>query len=141
MAAELAAAVQTEYGRLYAVDRERAILRDSDELARLLAETAMARYASGASDQAVVLRAQLERTRLAERAADLEADRRTLVVAINRLLNQAPETPLGEVRSLPEPQSRADESAGLAEAAATQRAERLGEEGRASSPPPGGWRC
>jgi outer membrane protein, heavy metal efflux system len=119
VAAELTAAVQTEYGRLYAVDRERAILRDSDELARLLAETAMARYASGASDQAVVLRAQLERTRLAERAADLEADRRTLVVAINRLLNQPPGTPLGEVRSLPEPQSMAAESAGLAEAAAS----------------------
>ncbi len=119
VAAELAAAVQTEYGRLYAVDRERAILRDSDELARLFAETAMARYASGAADQAVVLRAQLERTRLAERAADLEADRRTLVVAINRLLNQPPATPLGEVRNLPEPQSRAAEPAGLAETAAT----------------------
>ncbi len=119
VAADLAAAVQTEYGRLYAVDRERAILRDSDEMARLLAETAMARYASGASDQAVVLRAQLERTRLAERAADLEADRRTLVVTINRLLNQPPATPLGEVRSLPEPQSLAAESALLAETAAS----------------------
>ncbi len=119
VAAELAAAVQIEYGRLYAVDRERAILRDSDELARLFAETAMARYASGASDQAVVLRAQLERTRLAERAADLEADRRMLVVAINRLLNQPPATPLGEVRSLPEPQPGPAEPAGLAATAAT----------------------
>jgi outer membrane protein, heavy metal efflux system len=119
-AAELAAAVQTGYSRLYAVDRERAILRDSEELARLLAETAMARYASGASDQAVVLRAQLERTRLAEREADLEADRWMLVVAINRLLNQPPDTPLGEVRNLPEPQSRDTAPAGLAETAATQ---------------------
>jgi cobalt-zinc-cadmium efflux system outer membrane protein len=120
VAAELAAAVQTGYSRLYAVDRERAILRDSEELARLLAETAMARYASGASDQAVVLRAQLERTRVAERAADLEADRLMLVVAVNRLLNQPPNTPLGEVRDLPEPQSPAAAPAGLAEAAATQ---------------------
>ena len=120
VAAELTAAVQTEYSRLYAVDRERAILRDSDEVARLLAETAMARYASGASDQAVVLRAQLERTRLAERAADLEADRQMLVVAINRLLNQPPDTPLGEVRELPASRAAAAAPAGLSETAATQ---------------------
>ena len=118
--ADLAAAVQTEYSRIYAVDRERAILRDSEELARLLAETATSRYASGGSDQAVVLRAQLERTRLTERAADLQAERSTLVVAINRLLNQPPDTPLGEVRELPEPQPRTTATAGVAETAATQ---------------------
>jgi outer membrane protein TolC len=119
-AADLTAAVQTAYSSLYAVDRERAILRDAEELARLLAETAMARYASGASDQAVVLRAQLECTRLAERVADLEAERSTLVVAMNRLLNQPPDTPLGEVRALPEPQPRTAAPAGAAEAAANQ---------------------
>ena len=118
-ARELAAAMRAEYGRLYAVDRERAILKDSQEVARLLAETAMARYASGESDQAAVLRAQLERTRLAERAVDLEADRWTLVVAINRLLNQPPDTPLGEVRELPEQASRALPPEGVAESAAT----------------------
>jgi len=102
-ACDLTMAVRTEYSRLYAVDRERAILGDSQEMARLLSETAMVRYASGGTDQATVLRAQLERTRLSERARDLEADRATIVVAINRLLNQAPDTPLGEVRELPEP--------------------------------------
>jgi outer membrane protein, heavy metal efflux system len=120
VAADLAAAVQTEYSRIYAVDRERAILRDSEELARLLAETATARYASGGSDQATVLRAQLERTRLAERAADLEAERTMLVVAMNRLLNQPPDTPLGEVRELREPQPRDASPAALAETAASQ---------------------
>ncbi len=101
-ACDLTVAVRTVYGRLYAVDRERAILRDSEEMARLLVETATARYAAGSSDQTVVLRAQLERTRLSERVVDLDADRATLVVAMNRLLNEPPETPLGEVRELPE---------------------------------------
>src|SRR5450756_1790408 len=36
----------TAYRRLYAVDRERAILGDAEQMARLLTETAMARYAS-----------------------------------------------------------------------------------------------
>ena len=102
-ACDLIMAVRVEYGRLYAIDQERAILRDAEEMASLIAETATSRYASGASDQAAVLRAQLERTRLSERAADLEADRRMSVATLNRLLNQPPDTPIGEVRELPEP--------------------------------------
>jgi outer membrane protein, heavy metal efflux system len=102
-AADLATEVRTAYARLYAVDRERAILDDSREIARLLAETAMSRYASGGTDQATVLRAQVEQTRVSQRSVDLDAERTTVVVSMNRLLNQPPDTPLGEVRSLPEP--------------------------------------
>jgi outer membrane protein, heavy metal efflux system len=118
-ACDLTLAVRTVYGRLYVVDRERAILRDSEEMARLLAETATARYASGSSDQAAVLRAQLERTRLSERAVDLDAERATLVVAMNRLLNQIPDTPLGEVLELPEPGPLAGALGGQADVAAS----------------------
>lgn len=103
VACDLIMAVRVEYGRLYATDRERSILRDAEGMARLLAETATARYASGATDQAAVLRAQLERTRLSERTADLDADRQTAVATMNRLLNQPPDTPIGEVRELPPP--------------------------------------
>jgi outer membrane protein TolC len=117
-ACDLTIAVRTVYGRLYVVDRERAILADSEEMARLLVETATARYASGSSDQAVVLRAQLERTRLSERVVDLDAERATLVVAMNRLLNEAPDTPLGEVRELPELGALAGPPAAQAAAAA-----------------------
>ncbi len=102
-ACDLTSAVRTEYSRLYVIDQERAILRDSEEIARLLAATATSRYASGASDETAVLRAQLERTRLSERGADLDADRAVTVAALDRLLNQPPDTPIGEVRSLPEP--------------------------------------
>lgn len=102
-ATDLATAVRTAYAELYEVDRERAILDDSREIARLLAETAMARYAAGATDQASVLRAELEQTRVSQRGVDLEARRTALVVSIDRLLNQPPGTPLGEVRSLPTP--------------------------------------
>lgn len=101
-ACDLIMAVRNEYGRLYAIDQERAILRDATEIARLLTETATSRYASGASDQAAVLRAQLEQTRLSERGADLEADRAQTVATLNRLLNQPPDAALGEVRSLPD---------------------------------------
>jgi cobalt-zinc-cadmium efflux system outer membrane protein len=117
-AADLATAVRTAYANLYAIDRERAILDDSREIAHLLAETAMARYASGGTDQATVLRAQVEQTRVSQRAVDLEAERTAVVVSINRLVNQAPDTPLGEVRSLPEPPPPAGSLARLPDMAA-----------------------
>jgi outer membrane protein, heavy metal efflux system len=118
-ACDITMAVRTEYARLYAIDRERAILRDSGEMARLLAETAAARYASGSTDQATVLRAQVELTRFSERAVDLEAERATVVVAMNRLLNQPPDTPLGEVRDLPETVGQAGPIEGQADLAAS----------------------
>jgi outer membrane protein, heavy metal efflux system len=102
-AADLATKVRTAYAEIYAVDRERAILNDSREIARLLAETAMARYSSGGTDQASVLRAQVEQTRVSQRAVDLDAERTALVASMNRLLNQPPGTAFGEVSSLPEP--------------------------------------
>lgn len=119
-ACDLIMALRTEYGRLYAVDRERSILGDSEELARLLVETATARYVSGGTDQATVLRAQLEHTRLSERATDLDAERREVVITINRLMNQPPETPLGEVRELPEPPALGGTLSGLADVAAAR---------------------
>lgn len=129
-ACDLTMAVRTVYGRFYEVDRERAILRDSEEMARLLSETAASRYAAGSSDQAAVLRTQLERTRLSERAVDLEAERATLVVAMNRLLNQAPDTPFGEVQELPElaalsgtPAAQAEVAASLAPDVSVRKAE------------------
>ena len=117
-ACDLTMAVRTEYSRLYAIDQELAILHDSEVMARLLTDTATARYAAGGSDQASVLRAQLERTRLAERAADLAADRTMSVATLNRLLNEPPATPVGEVRSLPEPPALAGPLASLPAVAA-----------------------
>jgi outer membrane protein, heavy metal efflux system len=122
-AADLATAVRTAYAELYVIDRERAILDDSREIARLLAETAMSRYGAGATDQASVLRAQVEQTRVSQRGVDLEARRTALVVSINRLLNQPPDTPLGEVRGLPAPPPLSDSLARLPDLAAAHAAD------------------
>jgi len=122
-ACDLTMAVRTAYSRLYAVDRERAILGDAEQMARLLTETAMARYASGGSDQTTVLRAQLELTRLAERAADLDAERVAIVVTLNRLLNQPSETPLGEVLELSEPPALSGALSGMPDVAASRAPE------------------
>lgn len=87
-------------------------------MAQLLAETAMARYSSGNSDQATVLRAEVERTRVSERATDLGAERATVVATLNRLLNQPPATPLGQVVTLPELPPLPGALAGLPDVAA-----------------------
>ena len=102
LAGELKSAVRQQFARLYAVDRERAVLRDALQIADLLATTASSRYAAGQSDQASVLRAQLERTRVGERLADLEGERAVIVAGLNRLTDDRPETPIGEVTDLPE---------------------------------------
>ncbi len=97
----LAAAVHTLYAELYARDQERAELRAAGELLDLLNETALTRYAVGETDQAAVLSAQLELTRLGERVEDLAAERAALVAALDRLLDRSGGVPLGEVRALP----------------------------------------
>ena len=101
-AGELTAAVREQYARLYTVDREQAVLRDALQIADLLATTASSRYAAGESDQASVLRTQLERTRVGERLADLEGERAILVAGLNRLTDDPIGTVIGEVTSLPE---------------------------------------
>ncbi len=100
-AADLATEVRVQYARLYEIDRERDTLADAGQLARMLEATVTARYAAGGADQASVLRAQLEQTRLGQRAADLEAERTVVQAAINRLMNVPAETHIGRVADLP----------------------------------------
>ncbi|RPJ66201.1 MAG: TolC family protein, partial [Acidobacteria bacterium] len=102
LASELTAAVREQYARLYAVDRERAVLGDALQIADLLVTTASSRYAAGESDQASVLRTQLERTRLGERIADLDGERAVLAAGLNRLTDDPPGTAVAEVTALPE---------------------------------------
>jgi outer membrane protein, heavy metal efflux system len=102
VACDLTAAIRDQYGRLYALDRERAVLKDSIEIADLLTTTATSRYAAGGSDQATVLRAQLERSRLGERLVDLESGRVVIVATLNRLVGRPPSQAVGEVTHLPE---------------------------------------
>ncbi len=97
----LATAVRVLYARLYVIDRERETLVDAGQLVSLLEATVSARYAAGASDQASVLRVQLERTRLGERVADVANERIAVLAALNRLMDDPPETLIGPVRELP----------------------------------------
>ncbi len=97
----LAAATRTSYADLFAIDRERETLDAAAELLDMLEATATARYAAGESDQANVLRVQLERTRLGERLADLANERIAVQAALNRLMDDPPGTPVGIVAALP----------------------------------------
>lgn len=101
IASGLTAAIRSTYAQIYQVDRERAVLADASQLSALLATTAAARYASGESDQASVLRAQLEQSRVGERQADLEAERTIIVASLNRLVGRPPDTPVDEIHELP----------------------------------------
>lgn len=100
-ATDLTAAVKLRYAELYALDRERETMMAAAELLRMLEATVSARYAAGESDQASVLRVQLERSRLGERLADLENDRVAAQTALNRLLDDPPDSPIGPVQELP----------------------------------------
>ncbi len=116
----LVAEVRSQYARLYALDREAETLDDAEEVADMLATTAEARYAAGGADQATILRAQLERTRLDERRADLRAERAVVVATLNRLLYRPAGTPIGRVASLPETAALPIDTATVAAAAARQ---------------------
>jgi cobalt-zinc-cadmium efflux system outer membrane protein len=97
----IASEVRTLYARLYALDRERQSLSSARELVELMTATASARYASGATDQEALLKAQLQVTRLEERLDDLAAERRARVAELNRWLDRPGSEPLGEVTALP----------------------------------------
>jgi outer membrane protein TolC len=84
------------------LDQEEATLSDAREIVDLLIATASSRYVAGATDQAAVLRAQLERTRLGEQLADLHTQRRIAALVLNQLTSDPPDTPVSRVRELPD---------------------------------------
>jgi outer membrane protein TolC len=98
----LIADVRAVYGKLYAVDREQQYLIAGEELMRLLAAAASARYQVGQGEQEALLKAQLAVSRLSERRTTLAAERAALVADLNRLLDQPGDQPLGAVGALPE---------------------------------------
>lgn len=98
---QLVAQVRSLYAKVYALDQERTALSAARELLDMLAATAAARYSVGEAEQEAVVKAQLEVSRLEERSDDLDAERSTLVAALNRLLDRAGAAPLGRVTALP----------------------------------------
>jgi outer membrane protein, heavy metal efflux system len=98
---QLAAEVRSIYGRVYVLDKEKRALDSARQLLELLQATSASRYSVGETEQEPIIKAQLEISRLDERLDDLTSERRTLIAGLNRLLDRAGETPLGEVQALP----------------------------------------
>lgn len=95
--------VRRAYARVYAIDRERALLDASRDLAEVLAATASHHLEMGVMDQEAVVRVRITVARLEERAADLAAERAAAVAELNRLLDRPGDAALGEVVALPRP--------------------------------------
>lgn len=93
--------VRSSYAELYALDRELETIHAARDLVDLLDATARGRYEAGEGESAALLRLQLERTRLEERRADLEARRQVAVAELDRWLDRPAGAPLGTVRELP----------------------------------------
>jgi outer membrane protein TolC len=98
---QLARQVRTIYARVYALDRERAVLSAARELLDMLTATASSRYGVGEASQEPVIKAQIAVSKVDERLDDLGAERRIQVAALNRLLDFPIDAPLGTVEDLP----------------------------------------
>jgi cobalt-zinc-cadmium efflux system outer membrane protein len=94
--------VRQSYGKIYALDKEQEILQAASEMVELLEAAARARYSTGQGEQEAVLKAQLEKSHLVERLADLTAERRMQVATLGELLDERPVLRLGPVRKLPQ---------------------------------------
>jgi outer membrane protein TolC len=68
-----------------------------------LSRTLAARYSTGQVDRAGLLRIQLESAHVDERMIEIDGERAELVASLNRLLDRSGDTPLGRIRSLPQP--------------------------------------
>lgn len=99
---QVASQIRMLYGRLYALDRERAALDSGLILLQTLARAAMDQYTASRTEQEAVLKAQLSSTRLTERLNDLSAERADIVAALNQILDRPGDEPIGIVQSIPE---------------------------------------
>jgi outer membrane protein TolC len=100
-ARDLVFEVKEAYFDLFAVQHVIAIARaEGDVLARML-EIANAKYATGEVGQADVLKAQTEITMWKARLLELEAREGVAGARLNRLMNRAPESPLGPAATTP----------------------------------------
>lgn len=92
---ELAMAVRQTAVGIWAVDRRLELLAHASELQQLLTQTVAARYGTGQGEQAAVVRAQLEGSRLARQRLELEGAREVLQATLTRQLGRPPGVPLG----------------------------------------------
>lgn len=86
------------YKSLETIDKSKVLLEDIERAAE-------ARYATGMGIQQDVLRAQVEISRLIDRATIEEARKEALEATINALLNRSPRSPLGRPEKIEMPSS------------------------------------
>ncbi|HPC83422.1 MAG TPA: TolC family protein [Thermoanaerobaculaceae bacterium] len=98
---ELVKAVRQTAAALWSVGQRHELLAHAAELQQLLAATVAALYGTGHDEQAAVVRARLEGTRLARQQLELEGTREGLQAALARLLGQPPGLAPGRIAALP----------------------------------------
>jgi outer membrane protein TolC len=96
-ARRVGAKVKQAYFDLYYVDQSLATLQKDGDLLQKFEKIAEIRYSVGKAAQQDVLRAQVELSRLAERATLLEQQQRTLEAQLNSLRDLPVDSPLGAV--------------------------------------------
>lgn len=88
LAADLVLQAKQAYYELYRIQQIQAFLRDFQAELGSFEEVAAVRYEVGEGTQQAVLKAQLEKNRLAERVLDLQERRRRAAETLARLTNQ-----------------------------------------------------
>jgi len=92
--------VRRGYTGLLLIRSQLRLLEDQAVFLKQAEATARSRYEVGEGAQADLLRAQLERTRLSQARARLQAQERTALAQINRLRGAAPQDPIPTLRTL-----------------------------------------
>ena len=111
--------VRRGYYSLLLVRGQLRLLDDQALFLKQAEETARSRYEVGQGSQADLLRAQLERTRLEQARAQLQAQERTGLAVLNRVRGAVSDTPIPTRRTLdqvPDPQPAAPDFPAQAEA-------------------------
>jgi len=86
--------VKTAWYELFYLERSIATVRENGELLAHLEEVVRTRYSSGDASYADLIRAQVERDRLADRLSSLEDRRRPQAAKLNRTLHREPDAPV-----------------------------------------------
>lgn len=91
---EVTADVKATYSRIYFLDRALAVTGRNETLIADFADLTSTRYAVGAGTQPDVLKAQVERTRLADQLVVLRERRVSALARLNALVGRPSDTPL-----------------------------------------------
>jgi outer membrane protein TolC len=98
----IAADVRLLFSQIYAIDKERQAVESADQLIGVMLGAVTGRFITGGADQEALAKTEVERSRLKEQLLDLRANREILTAKLNRLLVRPDETPIPNLRSLPD---------------------------------------